>query len=212
MTPISKIETLQGLMVEMLNKYIPDAEIWFPNIAIRKNLNILTIALAAKDFLDARGIRSDEYRLLNDKIQFSFYPAASIEDQPDLQRLWSRLLANALDPNFESENVRVCFIGILKELAPLDVLILDKINSFFLSSEREEVTSFSKIEITKESPEILDDEYWLSMHNLFRLGCIWPSSFEKVIQIGSSPIGKSGSLDPISLTPLGMAFLKACLN
>ncbi|WP_159448256.1 Abi-alpha family protein [Dethiosulfovibrio salsuginis] len=212
MTPISKIETLQGLMVEMLNKYIPDAEIWFPNIAIRKNIHILTIALAAKEFLDARGIRSDEYRLLNDKIQFSFYPAASIEDQPDLQRLWSRLLANALDPNFESENVRVCFIGILKELAPLDALILDKINSFFLSSEGEEVTSFSKTEITKESPEIPDNEYWLSMHNLFRLGCIWPSSFEKVIQIGSSPIGKSGSLDPISLTPLGMAFLKACLN
>ena len=72
--------------------------------------------------LKERGIT--ETRPLIPKLAIPLIENASIEDEEDIKSLWSILMANALDPNFDVE-LRFAFIEIIKSLSPLDVKILD---------------------------------------------------------------------------------------
>jgi hypothetical protein len=50
--------------------------------------------------------------------------SASLQENPDLQDIWAKLLANAANPEYEGE-VLLAFVSMLKELTPREVKFLD---------------------------------------------------------------------------------------
>lgn len=94
--------------------------------------NAVSVGQKAVKILNKRGITSKEQlRDITTKFGILYVEGASVEDEPELQELWAKLLANALDPHFEGD-IRVSFMSIIKDLTPLDIKILDMINSEFL--------------------------------------------------------------------------------
>ncbi|ERF81438.1 DUF4393 domain-containing protein [Bradyrhizobium viridifuturi] len=60
------------------------------------------------------------------RIALDILEAAQDETRDELKELWARLLANAMDATTQ-KNVRIEFITVLKQLNPLDALILQRL-------------------------------------------------------------------------------------
>ena len=65
-----------------------------------------------------------EVRPIPPKFAIPLIVNATLEEENDLQDIWCKLIANALDPNFDSE-IRYAFIYIIKSLTSLDAMILE---------------------------------------------------------------------------------------
>jgi hypothetical protein len=63
-----------------------------------------------------------------EQISIPLLEAAQAESREELRHLWSRLLANAMDPS-RSENVRPEFITLIQKLEPLDARVLDYLHT-----------------------------------------------------------------------------------
>jgi len=105
--------------------------------ALWQKNNAAIIGARIQRILEERGY-SDEtpFRVPSTKFAFGFVQGASIEDEPELQELWAKLLANAVDPNFE-DDIRISFMSIIKDLTPLDAKILNIINNELLKLNKE---------------------------------------------------------------------------
>jgi hypothetical protein len=77
-----------------------------------------------QEILTERQIPPKMQRKLSDKFGDAWIKNAPLEENQDLRRIWANLLANALDPNFDANNLRVSFTDIIKSLESLDVQIL----------------------------------------------------------------------------------------
>jgi hypothetical protein len=64
-------------------------------------------------------------RLLEPIFAVNVAEAISFESDPEMQVLWAILITNAIDPRFEKKKIRIEFIGVLKEMSPLDAKILN---------------------------------------------------------------------------------------
>ena len=62
------------------------------------------------------------------RIAVEILEAAQDETRDELRELWARLLANAMD-SCTQKNVRIEFVAVLKQLNPLDALILQRLSS-----------------------------------------------------------------------------------
>lgn len=62
------------------------------------------------------------------RIGLEILEAAQDETRDELRELWARLLANAMDEATQ-RNVRIEFVAILKQLNPLDALVLQRLSS-----------------------------------------------------------------------------------
>lgn len=94
--------------------------------------NAVSVGQKAVKILKKRGITNKEQlRDITTKFGILYVEGASVEDEPELQELWAKLLVNALDPHFEGD-IRVSFMSIIKDLTSLDIKILDIMNSEFL--------------------------------------------------------------------------------
>ncbi|MEK0452597.1 MAG: hypothetical protein AGIKBDMD_00533 [Synergistaceae bacterium] len=94
--------------------------------------NAVSVGQKAVKILKKRGITNKEQlRDITTKFGLLYVEGASVEDEPELQELWAKLLVNALDPHFEGD-IRVSFMSIIKDLTSLDIKILDIMNSEFL--------------------------------------------------------------------------------
>lgn len=78
----------------------------------------------ANEFLRERNIEK-ELRKVSPKIALPIIENGSMEENDELQDLWAKLICSAIDPN--SEEVRVAFIDILKQLEVIDAHILNYI-------------------------------------------------------------------------------------
>jgi len=141
---------------------------------------------------------------------------ASLEEDDELQQLWSRLTANAMDPNFRLE-LRYAYLEIIKSLNPLDVKML----SFFHGALQknpdvkfEQVTNYSlKKEQICSGLGISENEYNLSVYNLFRVQCLAPAVMEATgIMFGEEPTTIFKGAKAVTMTPLGVNFVKACIE
>jgi hypothetical protein len=94
--------------------------------------------------------------------------AAINEDREVLKQLWSKLLANALDPN-RSKLVRPSLIELLRQLDPLDALIFDQV-----VKRRDEIPP-PPSDLAEGLAQIFTvsrDETFLSLEHLHELGCL----------------------------------------
>jgi hypothetical protein len=98
--------------------------------------------------------------------------AAQDESREEVQELWARLLANAMDPK-RAHTVRQSFIDILRRLDPLDALTLQKmfrdnvgINSSGLMNHNIRLADFARV------LGVGSDELVVSLDNLVELRCV----------------------------------------
>lgn len=113
------------------------------------------------------------------KISIPLIEHATLEDDINLQDYWAQMLANAMDPNFET-NVERRHVSLLSDMEPLDLRILNAVCSQYHSdSERKalEDVLFDKSEIV-DAFKVTERQIEVSLLNLMRLGCIKPGNLK----------------------------------
>lgn len=167
------------------------------------------------EILMNRGV--SDTRAVPPKLALPLLEEASLEDDEDLQRLWSQLLANAMDPSF-SGNLRTGFVEMIKGLTALDAGIL---NFFYQVLKREGnliplegVIQYSlKKEQFLEALNISEADYQVSAFNLMRVQCIAPAVLKTTgISFGDEATTIYKGIDAVTLTPLGVKFAQACMD
>jgi hypothetical protein len=142
---------------------------------------------------------------------------ASLEDDKNLQELWSHLLANAMDPSF-SGDLRTGFVEMIKGLAAPDARILEFFYQVLKSEGRlsplETVIQYSlKKEQIMQALKITEADYQVSAFNLMRIQCIAPAVLKTTgISFGDEATTIYKGIDAVTLTPLGVKFAQACME
>jgi hypothetical protein len=117
--------------------------------------------------LRGRGIENRED--VSPSVAIPLIAAAVNEDRDVLKQLWANLLANALDPA-RANLVRPSIIELLKQLDPLDALVLQKLseNENYQPNARDAFAGLFKVSM---------DAVMVSFENLVRLRCVsWHAS------------------------------------
>ena len=115
-----------------------------------------------RERLRARGIEPEPPSL---KYAIPILQAAADEENEELQDLWSRLLAAAMDPN-RADAMRQSFIQVVKQMDPMDALVL---KATHLNRETPESAIASKLTLSS-------DEIIVSVEHLANLNCITRNS------------------------------------
>ncbi len=114
------------------------------------------------EILERRGVKRTE--AVSPSIAIPLLSAAYDESRPELQRLWTALIAAAMDPS-RAGRVRLSFIETVKQFDPLDALVLQE------RCERSgglgpNAMDFFVSKLSRTLPEI-----YVSVGNLVRLNC-----------------------------------------
>ena len=151
------------------------------------------------------------------KLALPLLEEASLEEDADLQKLWSNLLANAMDPSFLGD-LRTGFVEMIKGLTALDAGILE---FFYKLLKREDhltplegVIHYSlKKEQIMQALNITEADYQVSAFNLMRIQCIAPAVLKTTgISFGDEATTIYKGIDAVTLTPLGVKFAQACMG
>jgi hypothetical protein len=155
-------------------------------------------------------------RAVPPKIALPIMEEASLEDDPNLQFLWNHLLANAMNPAFNDE-LRYGFIEMIKGITGIEARLL---NEFYEVLGRDgklrplsEVFQYS---LTKE--QIMQlllvsvDVYAISVNNLMRMQLLSPAILKGGVKMGNEPLTIYKGIDAVTLTPLGVRFVEACMK
>jgi hypothetical protein len=149
------------------------------------------------------------------KFALPILEAASLEENDDLQNLWATLLANAMDPK-SGIKIEYSYIDILKSLNPTDVKLL---NTFYGVLEKQQGVDWSKISsypIKKEQMiavlELSEQNYYMSVCNLFRVQCLAPAILTGGVSLGKEPVTIYKGQEQVVLTVLGLELIKASIK
>lgn len=150
------------------------------------------------------------------KLALPIIEEASLEDDPNLQNLWNHLLANAMNPNFNDE-LRYSFIEMIKGITGVEARILHEFYEVLRKEGKlrplSEVFQYS---LTKEqimqALRITVDVYAISVNNLMRVQLISPAILKGGVRMGSEPLTIYKGIDSVTLTPLGIKFVEACIK
>jgi hypothetical protein len=99
--------------------------------------------------------------------------AAMDEDRAELKELWAKLLAAAMDPN-RAEFVRPSLITLLKQMDPLDALVLERLTAGGLSTNLSTSANDVADQLAEELGVSRDDAYF-SLEHLGELGALHSS-------------------------------------
>lgn len=155
-------------------------------------------------------------RAVPPKIALPILEEASLEDDPNLQYLWNHLLANAMNPNFNDE-LRYGFIEMIKEITGIEAKLL---NEFYEVLRREgklrPLSDVFQYSLTKEQiVQVLGisaDVYAISVNNLMRMQLLSPAILKGGVKMGPEPLTIYKGIDAVTLTPLGVKFVEACIK
>lgn len=173
------------------------------------------------EILRERGIEN-QTRTVPPKLALPIVEYASLEEDDELQDLWARLLASALDPAFKGE-IRSAFIDIIRQLSVTDVHILDAIYKQMLDGNVEDLEGYLSAVLIGPTRivSILNIElvaYESSIDNLLRLRLVSSNVGYQRHSSSESYAGAKGDLpnyrdyDLVCLTPLGLGLLSACTD
>ena len=85
---------------------------------------LLEMGEEVNKILAARGVVNT--RAVPPKLALPIFEYASLEEDASLQRLWSRLLTNAMDPNFDSE-LRYGFTEMIRSITSCEARMLNEL-------------------------------------------------------------------------------------
>jgi hypothetical protein len=151
--------------------------------------------------LSQRGI--NETRAVPPKLALPILEQATLEDDPDLQSLWNHLLANAMDPSFNDE-IRYGFIDMIKNITGTEARMLNMFYiSLLMTNRLKPSDQVYNWQFEKEQHVALlgvtEEEYAVAANNLIRM------------QLLATAFLKKG-VDAVTLTPLGVKFIEACIK
>lgn len=154
--------------------------------------------------LEERGLSN--VRAIPPKFAIPMIENSSMEEDDELQDIWCKLIANGLDPNFDSE-IRFAYIDMIRNITSLDAKIL---NLFYdiKAGKKSEGTLFR---ILTDEMNCRNQACNISMYNLMRLQCIE----RRDIDGGGADdevLDEVNYIDKYFLTPLGIAFIEACIK
>ena len=136
-----------------------------------------------------------------------FMDSATLEEDPEIQDLWARLLANATDPSSEYK-ISKTHMALLSEMNSLDAKVLQHINekNWMQFKKVAEATGSSPLDCSNIAHELdfPKKSIGLALGNLWRVGCL--------IQEPTFESGFGPSIAPNStfrLSPLGNSLLQA---
>ncbi|HEU0141871.1 MAG TPA: Abi-alpha family protein, partial [Bryobacteraceae bacterium] len=197
-------------------------------VSARRHRNLVKIVLAAKECLSRAGVSPKEVPL---KIIHPLLDAASLEEEPDLQDLWAKLLANCADPE-RKEPVSTIFLNVLRELTVIEAQFLDHIVSRAIarSTQMRETKEHLRFEDLAEIGNLgalatVFNERFSPSDNVFlyeivehflRLGLLTAKvQFSKELSMvfSPNPVSKSIAMDLVEyyyVTQLAFSFRKAC--
>jgi hypothetical protein len=135
---------------------------------------------------------------------------ATMEEDSELQQIWAQLMVNAGDASTSTEP-RAAFVHILSELTALDARNMAVLAEATLNHRGKSSTpnletwtlpesTFGHDEIGRDMPS-LSEHIAVSISNLHRLG---------LIEAASATFGGKPIFQYVSVTPLGLAFYRAC--
>lgn len=171
------------------------------------------IADKVNTILESRGVTDS--RAVPPKLALPILEDSSLEEDENLAELWTGLLANAMDPNFKDE-LRYAYTDIIRNLTPLDAHIL---RALYNTLKREDKLSLDVVHtfaIPKtnicQTLGLQGADYLVSANNLMRLRCIAP--YVRRIAVGNGltgpPLTTDMGSDVVTMTPLGITFVRAC--
>ena len=166
---------------------------WLRQVRIR---NFARLAQRTEEILRDRGIL-ESTEPVSPTIALPILEGAQAESREELQELWARLLANAMDPK-RSNTVRKSIISVVKEFDPLDAFVLNMAFSY----PRDIVQVGDDVFLGGRQNKITSDEFEVSIQNLKKLDCIE----------GTSRTSSTDAPTPIflMLSPFGREVVKAC--
>lgn len=185
---------------------------------------LVQIADEVNKILESKNIT--DTRSVPPKIALPILEEATLEEDPNLQNLWNHLLANAMDPKFNDE-IRYGFIEMIKGITGLEAKLLYEFYQILKSKNiLEPIENVTEFSLTKE--EIIQlinftpGNYVLSINNLMRMQLISPALIKTnllsraIIKTGlpstMNPITFSKGTEIVTLTPLGIKFVEACMK
>jgi len=165
--------------------------------------------------LEKKGVK--ETKAVPPKLALPIFENSSLEEDPDIQHLWNHLLANAMDPSFNDE-IRYGFIEMIKNITGKEALLLD--HFYKILEQENRLSPLDKIfqcSLKKEQLMqllgITSDQYALAANNLMRMQLIGPAILSPGgMSIGSELVTIYKGIDVITLTPLGVKFVEACIR
>ncbi len=134
---------------------------------------------------------------MSPSIALPLLEAAQDETRDELCELWSRMLANGMDPK-RSNVVRRSIIDVVKAFEPLEAIILQK------AYEKSKIGITVHVNEYPESIGVSLDEFELSIQNLEKLNCILSTMRRE----------KDGVtyIKAINFSPLGREVIRACME
>jgi hypothetical protein len=192
-------------------------ELLADRIRFRRFRNQVRMLQTAQDLLDAAGLKAKEIPL---RTLVPLVERASLEEHPDLQRMWATLLANASQASIRTALQSIC-IAVLSNISPLEAKILTVVYSDYLEKEPkfldEQRTKwwnpstmpasflfYRPMELLRRAA-IPEADGEILLDNLQRLG---------ILRLDTPQLedGEIQESDFLQLTELGLRVLKTCLN
>ncbi len=163
---------------------------------------------------EKRGLKT--FRPIPPKFAIPMIENASLEEDDDLQDIWCNLITNSLDSNFALE-IRYAYIEIIKTLTSLDTKILKFVYDEVLKKSDSSATEISKISLGVESIKrclsVSEGELFVSLNNLMRVQCLRNPSLENSLFASEGAfVFKTESEMQVALNPLGIAFIRTCME
>jgi len=118
-----------------------------------------------------RDLKDEQLMAVPANIAIPLLEAAQDETRDELREIWARLLANAMDPN-RSASVRLEFIDTLRQLNPLDALVLNELGATASMNPTSREFLVTRLGVTR-------DEIIVSSTHLVKLGCVEISTTDK---------------------------------
>ena len=166
--------------------------------------NQVSIVLKAKKVIEEKGLSKQAVPL---KVLVPLLEASSLEEDGSIQTKWSNLLANALSGIME---VKPNYVELLKELSPIEVLLLDRLYeeaSKESDYEKRLNLTFSKEKICQWL-SLSSNRFDLIIENLFRLNlCRMPGT--SGIMFGDNRVAMH-TTNVFEFTAMGFDFVRAC--
>ena len=165
------------------------------------------------NILLAKGIT--DTKAVPPKFSLPIIENASLEDDDELQKLWAIMLANAMNPTF-TVNMRTAFIDIIKSLTTLDVKIL---KTFYEALKQNSTIDWNNVlnyslkrEQICQLLSMSQEDYEVSVFNLFRVQCLAPAIITGGVSMGTEPLTVYKGSKAVTLTPLGVDFIKSAIE
>ncbi len=175
---------------------------------------IVAMSDEVNQILEEKGV--SKTKAVPPKLALPIFEDSSLEEDLNMQNLWNHLLANAMDPGFNDE-IRYGFIEMIRNITSNEALLL---NHFYQTLERENKLSpldkVYKYHIKKDRLirllRITSDQYALAANNLMRMQLIGPAILTGGVSVGSELMTIYKGIEAITLTPLGVKFVEACIK